>query len=155
MAELEAPVALGWPSAPVGLLVEPCEERPGALVFSFPLEERPLPLHDLTPAEAVVLDGVRGGLSNAEIARSRGVSVRTVANQMASLFRKLGAQSRLDLALLAARTERGCPSFRTRDRRVRRTHVRSPGHRDFRGVDRDLADPAGPAGGRTPRSALR
>lgn len=32
------------------------------------------------------------GHSNAEIARARGTSARTVANQLAGLFRKLGVQ---------------------------------------------------------------
>jgi DNA-binding NarL/FixJ family response regulator len=110
-------------SAPAELVVEPYEERPDAVLFSFPLEQGE-PLGELTPAERGVLDGVRHGLSNAQIARLRGVSVRTVANQIATLFKKVGAQSRLDLALLAARTERGCPEGRTHHRRSRRGLVR-------------------------------
>lgn len=51
----------------------------------------------LTPSERSVLALVVAGASNAAIARSRGSSVRTVANQVASLLDKLGADSRFDL----------------------------------------------------------
>jgi DNA-binding CsgD family transcriptional regulator len=51
----------------------------------------------VTAAERVVLGLAVTGLSNAEIAARRGVSPRTVANQMESLFRKLGVHSRLEL----------------------------------------------------------
>jgi DNA-binding NarL/FixJ family response regulator len=55
------------------------------------------PSPQLTPAERAVLTKVVEGASNAEIAQSRRSSVRTVANQVASLLRKLGAGSRFDL----------------------------------------------------------
>ncbi len=42
------------------------------------------------------------GLSNAEIARRRTASPRTVANQAASIFRKLGLNSRSELCALVA-----------------------------------------------------
>jgi DNA-binding NarL/FixJ family response regulator len=51
----------------------------------------------LTPSERSVLALVVAGASNAAIARSRASSVRTVANQVASLLDKLGADSRFDL----------------------------------------------------------
>jgi DNA-binding NarL/FixJ family response regulator len=51
----------------------------------------------LTTAEADVLKHVIAGASNDEIARARSTAVRTVANQVASLLRKLGATSRYDL----------------------------------------------------------
>jgi len=53
---------------------------------------------ELTPAEAAIAAAIQDGLSNAEIARARGRSPRTVANQVASLLRKLGAGSRAELA---------------------------------------------------------
>jgi len=54
-------------------------------------------------AEGEVFRLLAAGLSNAEIARERGRSTRTVANQVARIFRKLGVRSRLELfALLAA-----------------------------------------------------
>ena len=51
----------------------------------------------LSDAERVVLQLVVAGKSNAAIAQARGTSVRTIANQVASLLRKLGARSRYDL----------------------------------------------------------
>jgi DNA-binding NarL/FixJ family response regulator len=55
------------------------------------------PSRELTLAERHVLDLVTSGASNAEIARQRGTSARTVANQVASLLGKLNARSRYDL----------------------------------------------------------
>ncbi len=51
----------------------------------------------LTPAERDVATLVASGAKNAEIARRRGTSVRTVANQLASIYRKLGVSSRAEL----------------------------------------------------------
>jgi DNA-binding NarL/FixJ family response regulator len=48
----------------------------------------------LTTAEREVFEGVVAGKTNAEIAEERGTSVRTVANQVASVLRKSGARSR-------------------------------------------------------------
>ncbi len=54
-------------------------------------------------AEGEVLRLLAAGLGNAEIARARGRSPRTVANQVARIYRKLGVRSRLELfALLSA-----------------------------------------------------
>lgn len=53
----------------------------------------------LTPSERDVARLARAGSSNAEIARLRGTSPRTVANQLARIYRKLGCGSRLGLAL--------------------------------------------------------
>ncbi|HEY1695349.1 MAG TPA: helix-turn-helix transcriptional regulator [Polyangiaceae bacterium] len=52
---------------------------------------------DLTPAELEVARCAVSGMSNRTIARWRGSSVRTVANQLASVFRKLGVGSRAEL----------------------------------------------------------
>ncbi len=52
----------------------------------------------LSEAELAVKEALLRGESNAEIAHARGTSVRTVANQVASLFRKLGVRSRAELA---------------------------------------------------------
>lgn len=71
------------------------------LMLSFPVQGgEPAPL--LTTAEREVLQGVLAGRTNAAIARERGTAVRTVANQVAALFRKFGASSRLDLARRAS-----------------------------------------------------
>lgn len=60
-----------------------------------------LPDAPLTEAERDVLSLLRRGLSNREIAVTRERSVRTVANQVASLLRKTGSSSRR--ALVASR----------------------------------------------------
>lgn len=52
----------------------------------------------LTPAEREVVAAVLRGVSNAALARARRVSVRTIANQLASVFSKLGVRSRSELA---------------------------------------------------------
>jgi DNA-binding CsgD family transcriptional regulator len=54
---------------------------------------------DLSDAEKEVAKLLLAGRSNAEIAAARGRSVRTVANQVASIFRKLRVGSRLELAV--------------------------------------------------------
>jgi len=66
-------------------------------ILSFPSEPPPLPA-ELSPAEQDVLKLVLSGISNAEIARRRGRSARTIANQLAACYKKLGVSSRLELA---------------------------------------------------------
>jgi DNA-binding NarL/FixJ family response regulator len=51
----------------------------------------------LTSSEGCIFAGILDGLSNAEIAIARGRSLRTVANQVASVFRKLNISSRGEL----------------------------------------------------------
>ena len=51
----------------------------------------------LTPSEHEIVLALRSGLSNREIAERRGVSVRTVANQLASIFKKLEVKSRSEV----------------------------------------------------------
>ena len=51
----------------------------------------------LTHAERRVATLLLEGLSNQEIARLRGTSVRTVANQAAAIFKKLGVRRRAQL----------------------------------------------------------
>jgi DNA-binding NarL/FixJ family response regulator len=58
----------------------------------------------LTRAEQDVVDGALAGKSNRRIAVERGRSARTVANQMASAFRKLGVASRSELAAVTSRS---------------------------------------------------
>jgi DNA-binding CsgD family transcriptional regulator len=72
------------------------EER-NVLVMSFALLRQRVP-PSLTSAERDVVRRVLGGASNAQIARARGSSPRTVANQLVSIFRKLGIFSRTELA---------------------------------------------------------
>jgi DNA-binding CsgD family transcriptional regulator len=54
--------------------------------------------NDLTAAERATLDLLRTGLSNAEIALRRGVSVNTVRTQVSSMLSKLGLANRKALA---------------------------------------------------------
>jgi DNA-binding NarL/FixJ family response regulator len=93
-ADLPAEVAR---LSPAGLSVE--RLRLGSeefAVFSWDVATPPA-APDLTPAEQEVLRLVGEGASNQAIARARATSVRTVANQVASLLRKLGASSRFEL----------------------------------------------------------
>ena len=55
----------------------------------------------LSSAESDVARHILAGRSNSEIAVLRRCSTRTVANQVASLFQKLGVRSRLELVALA------------------------------------------------------
>ncbi len=69
------------------------------VVLSFPAEQ-PAAETRLGDAEREVAEMAARGLSNREIAKARGTSERTVANQLASIFRKLGVTSRVELARL-------------------------------------------------------
>jgi DNA-binding CsgD family transcriptional regulator len=59
----------------------------------------------LTGSERDIARSVASGCSNREIARARGTSVRTVANQINGIFRKLRVQSRVELTLLQLAAE--------------------------------------------------
>jgi DNA-binding CsgD family transcriptional regulator len=65
-------------------------------VLSIPLRRPRLP-RDLTPAERQVLLLLMKGRTNDEIARARGTALRTVANQVQAIFKKLGVSSRNEL----------------------------------------------------------
>jgi DNA-binding NarL/FixJ family response regulator len=66
------------------------------LVLSYGVVAPPLPAV-LTPAEQAVVRAILDGESNTAIARARGTSTRTVANQIAAIFDKVGASSRAEL----------------------------------------------------------
>jgi DNA-binding CsgD family transcriptional regulator len=70
-------------------------------VVSVPVQERPLAA--LSPAERAVVALALEGLSNDQIACRRGSSTRTVANQLASAYRKLGVSGRAELAAAGGR----------------------------------------------------
>jgi DNA-binding NarL/FixJ family response regulator len=57
----------------------------------------------LTRAERQVVAGVLNGRTNAAIAVARRTSCRTVANQLAAIYRKLGVSSRWELAARVGR----------------------------------------------------
>jgi DNA-binding CsgD family transcriptional regulator len=56
----------------------------------------------LSAAEREVAAMILRGMSNEAIARARGKSVRTIANQVASAMRKLSVGSRVELASVLA-----------------------------------------------------
>jgi DNA-binding NarL/FixJ family response regulator len=51
----------------------------------------------LSESEQAVARALIAGSSNAEIARARGTSVKTVANQLYAMYRKLGVSTREEL----------------------------------------------------------
>ena len=57
----------------------------------------------ITPREREVLQALTNGLSDKEIAERLHVGVGTVRNHFASIFNKLGVQSRLQALLISAR----------------------------------------------------
>ncbi|HKE67243.1 MAG TPA: AAA family ATPase [Micromonosporaceae bacterium] len=59
----------------------------------------------LTAREHDVLAGVAAGLANKQIARSLGISVRTVAVHVSNVLRKTGTASRTDAAMWAIRND--------------------------------------------------
>jgi len=75
------------------------------VVFSFPVASPELP-PSLSASERTVALALLEGLSNAEIAKARRTSVRTVANQIASLFRKLGVSSRSEAVVALGASQR-------------------------------------------------
>jgi DNA-binding NarL/FixJ family response regulator len=76
------------------------ELEPGKILFVHPL---PNAFDDakLSPSEREVAALILHGRDNASIAELRGTSVRTTANQVASIFAKLGVRSRAQLAAKA------------------------------------------------------
>ena len=84
----------------------------------------------LTPRESAVLAAIERRLSNPEIAAELFISVRTVESHIASLKRKLGAESRAELMAAAG------------ERREHAASVRLP-RNAFVGRDADLAALAG------------
>ncbi len=67
------------------------------VVVSTPIAESDV-LGRLSPAEREVALLASAGCPSREIAERRGTSERTVANQLASIFKKLGMSSRTELA---------------------------------------------------------
>ena len=90
-----ARAALSPPSGTEARFVEVAGEE--LLVIRVPLKRAALD-GDLSAAEREVAALALSGLTNSEIGRRRGTSERTVANQMATIFRKLGVRSRAELA---------------------------------------------------------
>jgi DNA-binding NarL/FixJ family response regulator len=90
---------------PRGLRLEEATER-GTLLVSFPIPNADFE-GALTETETQIAQGILAGLSHADIARRRGTAPRTIANQVASIYKKLGVGSRLELSVIAvARRQR-------------------------------------------------
>ncbi len=66
---------------------------------------RPAPSGDLTSRETEIIHLVGRGLSNKGIADALGVTVATVRTHLNKVYEKLGAESRVELALYAAHSE--------------------------------------------------
>lgn len=60
-----------------------------------------LPLAELTPRELSVLEGIAGGMDNAELAESLGVSGKTVRNHITRIFDKIQVKHRYEAIVLA------------------------------------------------------
>jgi DNA-binding CsgD family transcriptional regulator len=69
------------------------------LVVGYPLK-RPASFAVLTAAELEVTEGVIQGLTPRQLSRQRGVSERTVSNQLANIYKKLGVSSKHELLAL-------------------------------------------------------
>lgn len=68
----------------------------GVKMLQIVVDAVPLPA-SLTPAEREVVELILEGLSSKEIAARRGTAARTVANQLARVFEKMGVNSRGEL----------------------------------------------------------
>jgi DNA-binding NarL/FixJ family response regulator len=112
-------------SVPRGTRVERAAHRgKPAVRVSFPVPKVDW-AESLTSAEKDIADDILAGLPNLAIGRKRGSSVRTVVNQVASIFKKVGAHSRLELSLVvytgrkppaSQKTRRARPTARRRRR---------------------------------------
>jgi DNA-binding CsgD family transcriptional regulator len=74
------------------------------VVFEFRLPQ-PLFPAGVTAAERAVVRAILDGASNKRIAALRGTSPRTVANQLAGIYRKLKIANRAELVALCAGIE--------------------------------------------------
>jgi DNA-binding NarL/FixJ family response regulator len=79
----------------------PLNPRVARTMISARREERPEP--SLTDREREILEYLRRGLANKEIAASLGISVKTVKSHLTSLFQKIGVMDRTQAALWAER----------------------------------------------------
>ena len=79
-----------------------------------------LDLSSLTPVQRSIVAGVVAGRSNTELARRRRRSVRTVANHLAAIFRKLGVGSRGELIARISVENLGTAPRPRRPRRVKK-----------------------------------
>ncbi len=88
-------------------------------LFEFPIPEPVLP-EGLTPAEQAVVRGVLAGLTNAQIARTRGTSLNTVANQLRNVFVKARVHGRTELVRRCSRRPARGPTDASRTKPISR-----------------------------------
>ncbi len=74
------------------------------VVIGVPLS-RPPSFAALTRSELEVAEGILAGLPLRELARTRDVSPRTVAHQVATVYKKLGVSSRYELVALVSQPQ--------------------------------------------------
>ena len=79
---------------------------PGYVRGMKPTRGRPPHDDQLTPAEWSVVEWVRHGLTNRQIAERLTLAEKTVKNYVSTLLGKLGVESRTQAAVLAARRPR-------------------------------------------------
>ena len=84
--------------APRDLRREPSRKATERLILSFPISDVDW-RQGLSPAEVAVAEDVLAGIGRVQIAARRGTAERTIINQIASIFRKLGVGSCLELRL--------------------------------------------------------
>ncbi|MDG4790623.1 helix-turn-helix transcriptional regulator [Micromonospora sp. WMMD1102] len=92
----------GNPFQLMELLVAERGQRPEELVAE---PVHPFPPGQLTGREVEVLSCLAAGMSNKQVARSLGISVRTVTVHVSNLLRKTGSASRTEAALWAVRQQ--------------------------------------------------
>lgn len=85
-------VRVAEPVRALAFTLEGCEYT----LFAIPTGQAQIP-SNLSRAEYEVVAAVLAGDSNAQIARRRGRSMRTVANQLSAVYKKLGVFGRTEL----------------------------------------------------------
>ena len=70
----------------------------GLVLLRLPDPEPGFPEGVLTPAEEEVARAIFRGSSTEEVAAARGVSAKTISNQLRSIYQKLGVASRAEMA---------------------------------------------------------
>lgn len=83
----------------------------GGLAASRPVQTAARQLVQLTPRERQVLSCIAAGHDNLKIGALLGIAERTVKAHVAALYRKLGAENRVQLALVARKAAVGTPEF--------------------------------------------
>lgn len=89
----------------ISVLEPPFEDH---VVISVPLS-RPAVFAELTRSELEVAEGILAGGTMRELALGRKVSPRTIAQQVATVYRKLGVASRHELVALVCQSRATTP----------------------------------------------